>query len=62
LTLLQRKQHATKFSHESFPPRERGSTWSIVFAGAPQYPQRLESRRKTPRRETGKRRDEGMRT
>lgn len=36
LTLLQRRQQATRFSQESAPPRERGRMWSIVDAVFPQ--------------------------
>jgi hypothetical protein len=36
LRLLQRSQAATVFSHSFRPPRERGSTWSMVEAAAPQ--------------------------
>jgi len=36
LVLLQARQQATKFSHSSFPPRERGTTWSIVVAARSQ--------------------------
>jgi len=36
LMLLHRRQQATRFSQLSFPPRERGMTWSIVFAAPPQ--------------------------
>src|SRR5690606_2727793 len=36
LMLLQRRQHATRFSQLSAPPRERGITWSIVDACTPQ--------------------------
>ena len=28
---------ATRFSHVEDPPLERGTTWSMVVAGAPQY-------------------------
>ena len=62
LMLLHLRQQATRFSHVSAPPRERGSTWSIVVACASQYAQRLPSRRSTPRRVSGTRRACGMRT
>ena len=37
-------QQATQFSQLCAPPRLRGTTWSIVSAFAPQYPQRKRSR------------------
>ena len=36
LTLLQRRQAATRFSQESAPPRDFGWTWSMVWAALPQ--------------------------
>src|SRR4029453_19272712 len=60
--LLHRRQHATRFSHVSRPPRDRGSTWSIVAAERPQYAHRCSSRRSTPRRLTGTACTRGVRT
>jgi hypothetical protein len=49
-------QAATTFSHACSPPRDRGCTWSIESAGAPQYWQRPWSRAKTARRDSDVRR------
>src|SRR5687768_12750899 len=52
--LLHGTQASTQFSHELVPPRERGSTWSIVSESGPglepQYWQAKPSRRNRFRR------------
>src|SRR2546426_910792 len=53
LAALHGRQEATTFSQTCSPPRERGTTWSMFSAVAPQYWQRGPSRTKTDRRGHG---------
>src|SRR5262245_4691660 len=59
---LQRLQQATTFSQTCWPPRERGTTWSMLSALVPQYWQRCPSRMNTARRDSGARARYGTRT
>lgn len=59
---LHARHEATTFSHVCSPPRDRGMTWSMFSAFAPQYWQRCPSRTKTARRESGARARYGTRT
>src|SRR5262245_7730745 len=53
LRTLHGRHAATTFSHAWSPPRLRGTTWSMLSAGPPQYWQRWSSRANTERRLSG---------
>jgi hypothetical protein len=62
LAVLHGRQAATTFSHTCSPPRLRGTTWSMLSAGAVQYWQRDPSRAKIARRLRAARRTNGTLT